>query len=109
YPRFRHKYRFRFLVIPLTALAILVADIILYRLFYGEFSVASSAAERFLLLQFPILLFPTGFLVVFTVRKWNMSLRTNFLKADELAASILGKEKLFQAITKLDSMSLFGL
>jgi len=105
-PRFRRKYRFRFLVIPLTALAILVADVVLYRLFYGEFSVASSATERFLLLQFPILLFPIGFLIVFAVRKWNMSLRKNFLKADELAASILGKEQLLQTLTKIDSMGL---
>src|SRR5207247_9433210 len=57
-------------------------------------------------LQFPILLFPTGFLIVFAVRKLNMSLRKNCLKADELAASILGKEQLLQTLTKIDSMGL---
>lgn len=46
------------------------------------------------------------FLIVFTARKVNMILRKYFLEADRLAAEIVGKTQIIQALQKIDSMKL---
>lgn len=106
-PSFRRKRRFGILLFPMVVIALGLVDIVVIQLFYAEFSVASSAMERFLLLQFPNLLFSLeGLLFVLAARKWNMSLRSNFIQADNISAKTLGSAALLQTLVKIDSMAL---
>lgn len=105
-PKIRRKLRFRYVVAPLafsiTGLVLILAT----RLFYTTFPEATSAAERFLLLQFPLVLLPLAAGVFFSMRKWNVRVRKYFLQADSLAAGIVGKAEMVQTLSKIDSMAL---